>query len=175
MEEVEDFLTEKFAKKNVEEIKSQIGNMESIDGKFCQVNLWKLKKRICPKAIDPPMGKRNEDGLLITAPNLLKELYLQTYQKRLRHREMKDSLYDIYFLKEELWSTRMEILRSKKSSPWNMSELKAALKSLKCNKTADPNGMINELFKSDCAGSDLLESLLLLFMESRRLFPFQNS
>ena len=82
LEEVEDFLTEKFAQKNVEEIKSQIGNMESIDGKFCQVNLWKLKKRICPKAIDPPMGKRNEDGLLITAPNLLKELYLQTYQKK---------------------------------------------------------------------------------------------
>ena len=83
---------------------------------------------------------------------------------------MKDSLYDIYFLKEELWSTRMEILRSKKSSPWNMSELRGALKSLNCNKTADTNGMINELFKSDCAGSDLLESLLLLFNGIKKTF-----
>ena len=127
------------------------------------MNLWKLKKKLCPLNTDPPMGKKNETGILITAPNLRKQLYLRTYQERLGHRPMKPELMDIFLLKEELWSRRLEELRNKKTDPWNLSELKIALKSLKNNKTADPHGMINELFKSSCGGSDLEESLLLLY------------
>ena len=172
LEEVENFLTETCATKNAELIKSHLGEMKSLAGKFCQVNLWRLKKKICPRAIDPPMGKRNEEGMLITAPNLLKDLYLRTYQQRLKHREMKETLMDVYFLKEELWSTRMEELKSKKAPPWNLADLEAALKSLKNNKTADPNNMINEIFKPGCAGSDLLKSLVLLNNGIKETFFF---
>ena len=34
-------------------------------------------------------------------------------------------------------------------------ELEKVLKSLKNNKTRDPNGMVFELFKQDCAGEDV--------------------
>ena len=74
------------------------------------------------------MGKKDETGMLVTAPNLLKQLLLRTYKKRLEQR-----------LKEELLSWRLEELRNKKTVPWNFSELKVALKSLKNNKTADPH------------------------------------
>ena len=51
----------------------------------------------------------------------------------------------------------------KKTSPWQLSDLTKALKSLKNNKTSDPNGMINKIFKAGVGGSDLQEALLLLF------------
>ena len=124
--------------------------MTTLDGSFNQISIWKLKKKIFPQANDPPMGKKNDQGILITAPGLLKELYIETYKKRLDHREMKETLKDVFFLKEELWSTRMKILREIKSPPWNNSDLVLAVKSLKNNKTPDPNGMINEIFKVGC-------------------------
>jgi hypothetical protein len=146
LEAVETFLTETCATRNAELIKNHLGEMESIEGKFCQVNLWKLKNKLCPKPSDPPMGKKDELGMLITAPNLLKELYMRTYQNRLKNRNMKESLMDIYFLKEELWSRRLEELKKNKTSEWNISDLELALKSLKNNKAADPHRMINEIF-----------------------------
>ena len=84
LEAIEIFLTETCATRNAELIKNHLGEMESIEGKFCQVNLWKLKNKLCPKPSDPPMGKKDELGMLITAPNLLKELYMRTYQNRLK-------------------------------------------------------------------------------------------
>ena len=86
------------------------------------------------------MGKKDETGMLVTAPNLLKQLYLRTYQKRLEQRPMKPELVDIFFLKEELWSRRLEELRIKKTAPWNLSELKIALKSLKTIKLLTHTG-----------------------------------
>ena len=44
-----------------------------------------------------------------------------------------------------------------------MSNLDKVLKSLKNNKTQDPSGMINELFKQGCIGDDLKIALLGLF------------
>ena len=76
---------------------------------------------------------------------------------------MKTDLMDIFFLKEELWAWRLEELKKKKTDSWNEDDMKEALKSLKNNKTADPNGMVNELVKPNCAGSNLLESLILLY------------
>ena len=76
---------------------------------------------------------------------------------------MKPELLDIFFLKEELWFWRFKELKGKKTDNWNENDLYAALKSLKNNKTIDPNGMVNELLKPGCLGSDLLKSLLLLY------------
>ena len=163
LEEVERFLTENTAAKNVATVKEYIKYVETEEGNFSQLKLWKLKQKLCPKAPDPPMAKRDEKGSLITAPELIKSLYLRTYEKRLRNREMKKELLDVYFLKEELWQSRLKELRIKKTAPWNRTQLREALKSLKNNKSIDPNGMINELFKEGCIGEHLEDSLLKLF------------
>ena len=109
------------------------------------------------------MARKDDQGMLVTAPNLLKKLYLETYQKRLKHREIKSGLKDIQFIKEELWSSRLEELKLKKTPSWKITEVKDALKSLKNNKCPDPNGVINKNVKSNCAGSNLEEALVLLF------------
>ena len=51
--------------------------------------MWNMKKRIFPK-LNPikPTGKKDAKGNVITSPEGLKCLYLETYQQRLRHRPM---------------------------------------------------------------------------------------
>ena len=51
----------------------------------------------------------------------------------------------------------------KKSEFWNMNDLELALKALKENKSRDPNGWINELFKDGVAGYNLKLSFLQIF------------
>ena len=119
------------------------------------------------------MAKYDSMGNLITSHAALKDLYLTTYQNRLQHREMKTEYMDIYFLKSELWKSRLENMRKIKTPPWTIKQLEAVLKSLKNNKSMDPNGMVNEVFKNGYIGSDLQEALLTMFNEvkSRHFIP----
>ena len=60
-----------------------------------------------------------------------------------------------------------------KSPPWKTKDIERAVKSLKNNKTMDPTGIINEVFKEDCAGQDLRNALVYLFngAKSNLLIP----
>ena len=82
--------------------------------------MWKLKQKLCPSSKDPPMAKCDNMGNIITAPETLKKLYLETYRKRLRQRTMKDEYLDIYLLKTELWGARLNMLRNTKSHLGNV-------------------------------------------------------
>ena len=69
-------------------------------------------------AQDSPMAKRDKHGNIITAPEAIKNLYIDTYKERLQNRRMKSEPLDIYFLKSELWEYRNEELVKKQSNPW---------------------------------------------------------
>ena len=172
LNEIENFLNENCSARNAETVKAFIHSAENEDGNFSQLKLWKLKQKLCPKPHDPPMAKKDDKGNLITSPELLKNLYLKTYQDRLRSREMKIELSDIFFLKEELWASRLIELRNQTTPPWTKKQLKKALNSLKKNKTADPNGLINEIFMEGCAGEDLENALLALLNGIKFSFHF---
>ena len=121
--EVEENLTINFSVKASDIIKDHVKEIETLEGNFSQLGFWKIKKKLCPRPQEPPMAKRNENGMLISSPNLLKNLYLQTCQHRLRQREMKEEYMDVFFLKTELWESRLEELVMKKSEPWTMENL----------------------------------------------------
>ena len=74
---------------------------------------------------------------------------------------------DIFFLKSEIWLSRLQNLKEKNNPNWNMDHLDKVLIKLKNNKTMDPNGMVNEIFKAGCIGSDLKKALLLLLNGSK--------
>ena len=61
--------------------------------------MWKLKSLLCPKLVDSQMAKQDETGMLVTAPSMLKKLYLNTYQNRLKNRDMKEELLDLHSYK----------------------------------------------------------------------------
>ena len=144
---IEETITHELASSNAEAVKEYVGNMETLDGNFSQLGLWKLKKKLCPLKSDPPMAKLDNNGNLVTTPEALKNLYLETYRTRLKHRDMDRKYMDIFFLKSELWQIRCQNLKQIKTKPWTMNELENVLKNLKNNKSMDPNGMINETFK----------------------------
>ena len=122
---------ENCSERNAEIVKDHINNIQVEDGRFSQLKFWKLKQKLWAKTSDPPMAKYDENGVLVTAPDLLKTLYLNTYKNRLRNRKMKEDLIDIFFLKEKLWESRMKELRKKKTKPWDITDLRKALKKTK--------------------------------------------
>ena len=167
LETIEEDLIKLTAAKNSETVKEILKDVETLEGKFSQNGFWKIKQKLCPTYADPPMAKHDEHGNVITAPTVLKQLYLKTYQHRLRQREMKMELMDVYYLKMELWMSRLESIKMVKTKPWNEENLDAVLKSMKNNKTKDPVGMINEVFKAGCIGSDLKKALVNMFNGSK--------
>ena len=171
---VEAQLIDETANENARKVHDYVHNVETSEGKFSQLNLWKLKKKLCPRPEEQPMAKRNSEGTLITSPHLLKQLYLQTYTHRLRNREMKKELTETYLLKMELWTSRLTELMQNKSEDWNIEQLRKALRSLKSNKTIDPNNMINEIFKKGCIGKDLEKALLILFNQVKANLHLPN-
>ena len=155
--EIEEEIIEATAEKNALIVNEYISNMEN-EEEFSSLGFWKLKRRLFPFTGDPPMAKKDEIGNIITAPETIKNLYVDTYKDRLRNRSMKPELMDIFHLKSELWETRNENLKNIKSKPWEAEDIEAVLKSMKNNKSRDPNGMMNELFKEGFIGQDLREA-----------------
>ena len=160
---IEQFIGNTIGDRNAKIVASHVKGVEDNGGNLSHIKLWDLKKKLCPQQGDPPMAKRDELGNLISAPEALKSLYARTYSRRLRSREMSQNLMDVYILKEELWSSRLKCLSNVKSEEWSPNKLINVLKQMKNNKSADPNLMINEIFKEGFAGQDLQTSLLLLF------------
>ena len=150
------------AEENVKKIKEQLGDISNLKGGFSCQGMWKVKNRMFPKSRDPPMGKWDASGNIVTAPNALKKLYLDTYVHRLRHRPIKTGLESLKSLKEDLWARRYQLLKENKTDGWKTSEIIKVLSSLKNNKARDPMGLINELFKKGVAGPDLVNAVKLL-------------
>ena len=133
------------------------------DGNLSHQGIWKIKKKYFPK-IKPtlPAGKKNIQKQLITNPSELKELYLQTFKYRLRHRPAQPGFESYLDIQNELFKLRLELAKQAKSAPWKMSDLDDAIKDLKTGKCRDPEGLIRELFKDDSLGDNLKSSLLIL-------------
>ena len=132
-----------------------------------RINMWKLKQQIFPKNKDCPTAKKNSDGVLVTRPEDLKELYVQTYQQRLKHRTIKPGLEYLEFLKKLLFQLRLYLSKQSKSEPWTEDQLWTVLKSLKGGKSADALGYSNELFKPNIIGGDLFKSILAIANRSK--------
>ena len=44
------------ADKNAQTVKEHLSQLNSIDGNFNQMKIWKLKNKILPRPVDPPMA-----------------------------------------------------------------------------------------------------------------------
>ena len=136
-------------------MKEYVRHLDSTSENFSQLGLWRLKRDLCQTQLEPPSAKLDKNGTLITSPNLLRKLYLETYTERLRNRDIKPELRELYSLKCELWDLRLARLKNSKSKLWTLADLEKVLKKLKTNKTRDPHGLINDIFKPGVIGQDL--------------------
>ena len=83
---------------------------------------------------------------------------METFTYRLQ----KESYSELSELQESLLRKRLLISRFRKTPQWTEKDVLAVMKTLKTNKSKDPHGMINELFKLPNAGSDLIKSITVL-------------
>ena len=147
-------------KKIIENFKDMDGN----EGNLNHQGVWQVKRKQFPK-IQPtlPVGKKNVQGQIITNPEELKDLYLDTFKFRLRHRPARPGFEDYMEVQEELFNMRLKLAEGKKTPAWEMNDLEEALASLKSGKSRDPEGLIREVFKDEVIGEDLKNSLLILY------------
>ena len=145
-------------------VKENFNELGGNDGNVNHQGIWKAKRKCFPK-IKPtiPVGKKNLKDQIITNPEELKELYLETFKFRLRQRSVKPGYEDILDKQEQLFNLRLEASKRKKTIPWTLKDLDVALKSLKSGKCRDPEGLIREIFKEEVMGDNLKESMLILY------------
>ena len=156
-------IAEECAEENFQKIKDNFQSLSAPSEKLNNNGMWNLMKKVFPKnAQTLPVAKKNNLGQIITNPEMMKDLYLETFVQRLRHRPIKTDFEELKKLKETLFELRLSLVKKRKSKPWSMKDLDVVLKSLKKNKSRDPHGLINELFKPGIIGSDLKDSLLVL-------------
>jgi hypothetical protein len=79
LQQIEDDISSKTAESNAQTVKKYVQYMDSSYGNFSELGMWKLKNQLCPTSIDPPMAKQDKSGTLVSAPNLIRSLYLDTY------------------------------------------------------------------------------------------------
>ena len=160
--------------KNKLKVNEMIGDVESLDGTFQQNKFWDLKKKLLPKNHEPPTSKRDKKGNLINSKDSLMKLYIETYKERLSPATINHHYLDIFQLKSELWKRRNDLMKSTTTAPWEIEDLDKSLKRLKVNKTRDPHGFVNDIFKEGCIGADLKEALLSMFNEMKSSMEVPN-
>ena len=75
-----------------------------------------MKKKLFPKVKSSiPVRKKNLKEQLITNPEEIKDLYLETFKFRLRHRKAKPDVEFILNRKEELYKLRLELAKKNKT------------------------------------------------------------
>ena len=139
---------------------------DTIEG-FSQIKTYNLKKRLCPKnSMEPPSAKRNSDGELVSDPEELENLYLETYIKRLAPNEVPQNLQETENLKSLLFKLRLQAASKVITEDWTLEQLEKVLKATKNNTARDAHGHVYEIFKY--GGRDLKISLLKLCNLTKR-------
>ena len=78
-------LSESISKANFEKVKENFSVLSNTQGTFCVNGMWKATKKVFPKHAKPlPVAKVDNTGRLVSKPEELKNLYLDTYVHRLR-------------------------------------------------------------------------------------------
>ena len=162
IEFIENMISLESSEENVNKVNEYIRSIETESGGFSQLGMWKLKSKLCPRSHDPPTAKLDRNGKLVTNPQKLLDLYVETYSDRLSHKRIKAEYKDIFLLKNHLWQLRAEQCSGVKTEQWTRKDLNTVLKSLKNNKSRGPLGMVSEIFKPGVIGEKLELSILAL-------------
>ena len=94
-----------------------------------------------------PIAKENHNRQLITSPKEYDNLFRSDYTDRLRKRIIKPGFDYKYEGRKLPCDLKVEVSSRNKIPPISIESLELILNKLKTNKSRDPNGYINELFK----------------------------
>ena len=108
IENLDMIIAEECSEENFQKIKDNFQSLSSQHDKLNNNGMWNLMKKVFPKNVQPlPVAKRNNLGQIITNPEMMKDLYLETFVHRLRHRPIKSDFEELKKLKETLFELRL--------------------------------------------------------------------
>ena len=163
LSKVEEEISKMSSEENRNIVINNFKGLSNVDGSTNNMGIWNIKKKVFPKNTAAlPFAKKDVSGKIVSRQKELKQLYLDTFTHRLRHRPIRVDFIKLKALKETLCHKRLELAASRKSSPWQQKELIKVLSKLKNGKSRDPHGLINEIFKPGVGGKDLQISLLMM-------------
>ena len=84
IDKLEDSISRLISSKNAANVREQVKEIETLDGKFSQNGMWKVNSRLFPRPRDPAMAKKDKFGNLVTS-----EVPLRDYIFRLRFKDLK--------------------------------------------------------------------------------------
>ena len=148
------------ASKNFIKMKLELSKIKPGEGKIDSKQLWKLKKKLCPRSRDALSVMNDKNGNLISSEKASKERALEVYKERLQGNNIESHLEGLEKDTNLLCKIRVKTSQRNKTEAWTMDDLKEALKQLGNDKSRDPEGHINEIFKESVAGTDLLKATL---------------
>ena len=158
---------------NFMKLKEEIDRLKVNESGMNQKQIWKLKKKLCPRSNDPPTSMLDEKGNLLTSNKAIQKRAVDVYKKRLEGNTMMDNLKELEKDTNKLCANRLKLCKAKKSEPWVMSDLKEVLKHLGRDKSRDASGYANEIFMLSVAGDDLQLAVLKLLniIKDKQQFP----
>ena len=161
------------AKETFTKLQKEICDAKENGTKMNAQKIWKMKKKLCPRARDPAAAIIDGKGNLLTNDNAIQERAIEVYTDRLKRNEMRDELKDLEETEIKLCKARLEKCKENKTEPWNIENLQKVLKQLKKDKSRDAFGYANELFTLSVAGDDLQMAVLMLLNEvkEKQQFP----
>ena len=167
MKEVTDSLAQK-AEDNFNKLKEELSKIKT-KGAIDAKQMWKLRKRMCPKNRDPPTAIIDKHGNLLTSDEAINNRALEVFTERLDNNPIKSHLKDLEKDTNDLCEINLNLAKNNKTEPWTMTDLDDALKDLENGKSRDANGFANEIFK--IAGEDLRIAVLKLMnmMKERQM------
>ena len=104
---IENEISKICSEQNCKIVKQHFAELSSNDGQVSRLNMWKLKRKLCPRTIEPPMAKKDANGKLVSNPAKLKQLYADTYEHRLRHRTIRPEYKQLENLKNFLFEINL--------------------------------------------------------------------
>ena len=111
LEKLESEISKIVVEDNRNKVVENFSSLKKHDGTTNTSGVWKIVRKVFPKNNETlPFAKKDFDGNLISSQNDLKKLYLNTFQNRLRHRQIKPGLEDLKTLKEEDQSSKTETI-----------------------------------------------------------------
>ena len=169
IKDIEELISDIEAKENRDLIFKNFQSFNENPEAVNMAQIWKLMKKLWPKHGNIlPVAKKNHLGKIISGPNEIKSLLAKEYKDRLRNRPLRPDIEHLKVIKSKIFQMKLKNAESKTTLPWKMSELESALSHLKNNKSRDPEGFINEIFKCEVAGRNLKESMLIMCNKLKR-------
>ena len=113
-----------------DKISNEVKSMSAEEGGYNAGKLWKLKKKLSPRFIDPPTAMKDSNGKLLTDNKDIKAEAMKHYKKVFDSKPIEDELKTHQIDRERLCQERLEVAYRNKTPSWSVEDVKCAIKDL---------------------------------------------